>query len=488
MASCINCGKPLPAFSFGHQSDQCSECRVARSTADTAAPSGEPQRVVVARPSAAKLARLFPVTAALVGLNIVVFLAMVFSGVSPSSPRSEQILQWGANSGPLTLSGQAWRLFTSTFLHIGIFHIAFNMWCLWDLGQLAERIFRRWSYLAIYLLSGIAGSIASVWRHPFGISAGASGAIFGVAGALITALYLGKLPVPKAALTSTLKSLLFFAGFNLLIGQAVPGIDNSAHLGGLTTGLLLGGILASTVTGSEQRRHRIRLYTFSATALVLAGAFILVRRANAYVVEVTQGSEALEAGKIGVAVEQLGAATRKKPDFAPAFAMLGNAYLRSKNTNAAEAALRRSLQLDSRSRYAKYNLGLVYLRTARLDKAKEVFSELVGSDAKDTRSLRLLGATLDEMENHEEAVATLKRAADIDPKDAETYGYLGSAQLSAGQYDDAVKSFEQALRLSSDYKGAALGLAAAYKAKGMDAQAAAARERAASMNDLPVSR
>jgi protein O-GlcNAc transferase len=128
------------------------------------------------------------------------------------------------------------------------------------------------------------------------------------------------------------------------------------------------------------------------------------------------------------------------------------------------------------------------LRTTRLEQAKEVFSELVDSDPKDTRSLRLLGATLDQMENHEEAVATLKRAADIDPKNAETYGYLGSAQLSAGQYDDAIKSFEQALRVSSDYKGAALGLAAAYKAKGMDAQAAAARERAASMNDLPVTR
>jgi tetratricopeptide (TPR) repeat protein len=327
-----------------------------------------------------------------------------------------------------------------------------------------------------------------VWRHPFGFSAGASGAIFGVAGALITALYLGKLPVPKAALTSTLKSLLFFAGFNLLIGQAVSGIDNSAHLGGLITGLFLGALLASTVTGSEQRRHRVRLYTFGTTALVLAGAFMLVRGANAYVVDLTQGSEALDAGKISVAVEKLGAASKKKPDFAPAFAMLGNAYLRSKNTNAAEAALRRSLQLDSRSRYAKYNLGLVYLRSARLDQAKDLFSELANSDPKDTRSLLLLGATLDEMKDHQEAVATLKRAAEIDPKDAETYGYLGSAQLSAGQYDDAIRSFEEALRLSSDYKGAALGLAAAYRAKGMNAQAAAALERAASMNDLPETR
>jgi rhomboid protease GluP len=127
------------------------------------------------------------------------------------------------------------------------------MWCLWDLGQLAERIFQRWSYVGIYLLSGVAGSIASVWRHPLGVSAGASGAIFGIAGALISALYLGKLPVPKVALTSTLKSLLFFAGFNLLIGQSIRGIDNSAHLGGIITGLALGAVFGSRLDGPARK-------------------------------------------------------------------------------------------------------------------------------------------------------------------------------------------------------------------------------------------
>jgi membrane associated rhomboid family serine protease/Flp pilus assembly protein TadD len=485
MASCSTCGKSLPAFSFGQDSDRCQDCREGHSQSSLPGPSGERPAVANRRPSVAQLARLFPVTAGIVGLNIAAFLVMVFSGVSPSTPTSEQLLKWGANSGLLTLSGQPWRLFTSTFIHIGIFHIAFNMWCLWDLGQLAERIFHRWSYVGIYLLSGVAGSIASVWRHPLGISAGASGAIFGVAGALITALYLGKLPVPKPALMRTLKSLLFFAGFNLLIGQAIAGIDNSAHLGGLVTGLSLGATLAVTLTGPREIRHRVRLVTFSAAALILAGAFILVLRANAYVVELSSGSEALDAGNIKVAIEKLGAATTKKPDFAPAFAMLGNAYLRNHETSAAQAALQRSLQLDPKSTYAKYNMGLVYMRTGRFGQAKDVFSELVRLNGKDTRSLLLLGATLDEMEKHVEAVATLKRAAQIEPHNPEIHGYLGSAQLSAKQYDDAIASFQEALRLKVDYKGAELGLAAAYKAKGLDSQAAAAQERAAAMPDSP---
>ena len=208
-------------------------------------------------------------------------------------------------------------------------------------------------------------------------------------------------------------------------------------------------------------------------------------RANAYVVEVTRGSEALDTGNLKVAIEKLSAATKKNPEFAPGFAMLGNAYLRQKNTAAAEAALQRALQLDTQSSYAKYNLGLVYMRTGRLDKAKALFSELVSSNPKDTRSLLLLGAALDAMENHEEAISTLQRAAKVDPKDPEIYGYLGSAELSASQYDEAIKSFQEALRLKEDYKGAELGLAAAYKAKGLDSEAAAAREKAATMPESP---
>ena len=127
-------------------------------------------------------------------------------------------------------------MLASNYVHIGIIHIFFNMWCLWNLGLLAERIFDRWSYLLVYTASGIAGSMASLWWHPGGIGAGASGAIFGLAGGLIAVLYLGKLPIAKDALKPTLKSLIMFAAYNLFFGLA-PGIDNSAHLGGLAAGL-----------------------------------------------------------------------------------------------------------------------------------------------------------------------------------------------------------------------------------------------------------
>ena len=76
----------------------------------------------------------------IVGINVLVFVAMVLSGASPLNPSRELLLRWGANWGPLSLGTQPWRILTSNYVHIGIIHLAFNMWCLWNLGRLAERV------------------------------------------------------------------------------------------------------------------------------------------------------------------------------------------------------------------------------------------------------------------------------------------------------------------------------------------------------------
>ena len=138
------------------------------------------------------------VTHALVGINAAVFLGWR-SPEFPSPVRpTQQLMHWGANRGLLTLGGEWWRLFTCMFLHIGVIHLAFNMWCLWDLGALAESLYGHWTFASVYLISGVAGSVASVAWHPGTVSAGASGAIFGIAGALIASFYLGEFSLPRA--------------------------------------------------------------------------------------------------------------------------------------------------------------------------------------------------------------------------------------------------------------------------------------------------
>jgi rhomboid protease GluP len=221
-----------------------------------------------------------PITTTLVGMNVAVFVVMVVTGVPPVEPTSAQLLKWGANWGPFSLGAEPWRMLASNYVHSGIIHIALNMWCLWSLGFLAERIFDPWTYVLTYTACGLAGSVVSLWWHPLAVGVGASGAIFGLAGALIAALYLGHLPISRQAIQGTLKSLLTFAGYNLFFGAVARGIDNSAHIGGLLAGLALGAALAKHLMEPPEIRNRWRRGVFIAAAVVLFLAFMEVKHVN----------------------------------------------------------------------------------------------------------------------------------------------------------------------------------------------------------------
>ena len=267
MPTCISCGRELPSPNEPH--NICPECRAAiMQRAQSSAPLGSRQSIALDR---------MPVTTAIVALNLLVFIAMVFSGSSAIEPTIDALVKWGANDGMHTLLVQPWRMLTSNYVHIGIIHIALNMWCLWNLGALAERIFDRWTYFLTYTLCGISGSLVSIALHPIRVGAGASGAIFGMAGALISALYLGHLPIHPRALKATLKSLLSFAGYNLFFGAVVPAIDNSAHIGGLVSGLILGAVLAPHLTSPPEERSAWNRWVFLIAALLFAGAYYLAR-------------------------------------------------------------------------------------------------------------------------------------------------------------------------------------------------------------------
>lgn len=177
------------------------------------------------------------ITPILLNINILIFAVMAITGVNVLLPDNESLLNWGANFRPVTLEGQWWRLLTSCFLHIGIFHLLMNMYALLYVGLLLEPYIGKARFIAAYLLAGISASVASLWWHDLTISAGASGAIFGMYGvflALLTTNLLDK-SVKKALLTS----VAVFVGYNLFNGLK-GGIDNAAHIGGLISGLLIG--------------------------------------------------------------------------------------------------------------------------------------------------------------------------------------------------------------------------------------------------------
>ena len=232
-----------------------------------------------------------PATYALIGINCAVFLAMVASHVSFLSPSPEDLIRFGADSaGYVLINGDWWRIVTAMFVHVGIIHLASNMWCLWNLGLLAEPLMGSAGVVSVYILTGAAGNLLStLWGaykfHELGgfsVGAGASGAVFGIAGALIVLLGSPRLPVPPEELSKLRRSVIYFAGINLLIGLGTlaPGspvhIDNMAHLGGCACGFLFAAPLVPRIGSPKDMfifRRRIAVLMVVGV-LVLFGFFI----------------------------------------------------------------------------------------------------------------------------------------------------------------------------------------------------------------------
>jgi rhomboid protease GluP len=186
----------------------------------------------------------YTITVALIAINVLVFLAMVASGISFTQPTTLDVLHWGGDFGPATVGAhQWWRLLTSCFLHFGIIHIGMNMYVLYLIGPFIETVFGRMRYLLIYFFAGLAGSIVSVWVHPMAVGAGASGAIFGLYGAVFGFLLIKRRTLNPAATKSIGKSAGIFILYNVVYGSMSGTTDLSAHLGGLLAGFLAGMVL-----------------------------------------------------------------------------------------------------------------------------------------------------------------------------------------------------------------------------------------------------
>lgn len=159
----------------------------------------------------------------------------------------ETLLKYGANNAYLTKSGEYYRLLSSMFIHIGLLHLLFNMYALYIIGPQVESFYGKFKYFLIYILSGVSGSILSITFSSNTVSAGASGAIFGLMGAL---LYFGFFY--RNYLGSVIKSQIVpIIILNLVIGFSTSGIDNAAHIGGL-----IGGILTSLALGVTDKTRK----------------------------------------------------------------------------------------------------------------------------------------------------------------------------------------------------------------------------------------
>lgn len=214
-----------------------------------------------------------PVTKLLVAVNLLVFAAMLVGGAGLWHSSNSVQLAWGANFGPATQDGEWWRLGTALFLHFGAVHLTLNLWALWDAGQLVERMYGHARFACIYFASGLAGNLLSLVAHRgLAISGGASGAIFGLFGALLIFLWRERHNLHPKEFRWFFWGAAGFALASLVLGLLITGIDNAAHIGGFFSGLL-GGIIFAQPAGIIERpsprfRH-IRVLAGAAFALAI---------------------------------------------------------------------------------------------------------------------------------------------------------------------------------------------------------------------------
>ena len=181
----------------------------------------------------------FIATPVLIDINILVFILMAATGAGILEPSTLALLNWGADFGPLTLTGDWWRAVTCNFVHIGAFHLLMNMYAFIYIGIWLEHLIGTRRMFVSYLLTGLCSAVFSLYMHAETISTGASGSIFGLYGIFLAFLLFHR--IERSQRKALLTSILIFVGYNLIYGIRA-GVDNAAHIGGLLSGFLLGFI------------------------------------------------------------------------------------------------------------------------------------------------------------------------------------------------------------------------------------------------------
>jgi rhomboid protease GluP len=452
MPACPSCGKSFSGFSIGsNPASECRECRAAGAQAATNIIAQDPH----ARSGFGSFIQELPlVTRVIIAVNVLVYVAMGLSGASWTDPSVLQAIRWGANFGPLTLSGQWWRLFTCIFVHFGFFHIALNMWCLRNLAIALEPMMGRLAFSITYLFSGLAASAVSTAWNPWRASAGASGAIFGIAGAFVSYLVLKKAAIPAGLVRQNLRSLAVFILLNLSIGAASGHIDNSAHIGGLAAGLIIGALIpripwravyaggaeiGTAAVPTEEPNNGISRTTkliWIAVGCVIA-LLVGLQQVHARNLTVAQYGNVLTlsaAGHMDDAIAEMRKMAEMPPGKVLAQALIGEWLLERNDPDGAVPMLELALRLEPGATRVEHNLAVAYLGAGKPQQAMVEISKGAATDNEQKwREYFVLGLSADEVGDTQSAIQNLRSAIQLHPNFPEAQLALARVNAKPGE-------------------------------------------------------
>jgi membrane associated rhomboid family serine protease/Flp pilus assembly protein TadD len=466
MPNCEVCGKEFEhQVSGGSVTEnsaalKCPEC-AAKNVLSAPAPTKRSASREDAAAFTAEMNHIAPakpvITWTIIALCTAVFVVEILKGAGFDTMAPDLAIRLGANYGPQTMSGQWWRLFTSMFLHFGFFHLGMNMFILWALGSTAERLMGRAAYLVLYVGTGLCGGLLSLAVHPQLVSAGASGAVFGISGGLITYLALKKAPLSFDRAKKQLTSLGIFLAYNFMYSLK-PGVDMMAHAGGLVSGLAIAAALPRflNVPGAEispapiqensSVNKRITQVAIACAIVVLLGAFV-THRMQADSMYVLSSLDQIDAGKSAAVIPTLEKIVVRQPNSSLAHFALGVAYFNTSQVASAIRELSLADKLKPGDPTTQQELGASYLSQSDFADALTYFREVVAAQPASTSARIGLAASLFGLGQYQEAATESRTVLTTAPNDSNAHSILGQADLRLGSNDEGIHEIETSLKL-----------------------------------------
>jgi membrane associated rhomboid family serine protease/Flp pilus assembly protein TadD len=487
MLTCEICGKQFERqFGGGNLTEggtafKCPECAAKNlestpsprgsSRADAAAFSNELDRVAPATPV---------VTYSLIAICTAVFVIEILKGAGFDTMSVDLAIRLGANYGPQTLSGQWWRLISAMFLHFGFFHLLMNMWCLYALGSLAERLMGRAAFSLLYFATGLGGGLLSLAVHPQLVSAGASGAVFGITGGLVAYMALKKAPLSLDSMKKELRSLGIFVAYNLFYSLR-PGVDMMAHAGGLASGLIIAAALpryletpgaqpAPSPIQENSSLNKKLTQIGMACAIVALLAAVGIHRMQSDSLYVLASLDQIDAGKSADVIPTLEKIVARQPNSALAHFALGAACIQTNRGTDAVRELTRADSLQPGNAGFEQELGAAYLSQNDFTNAITNFRASLAQQSNNDHARIGLAAALFGNTQYQEAATEARTILTASPNDSNAHSILGQAEVQLGAVPDGIHEMETALQLDPKNSELRAHLLSVYQTTGRTTQ------------------
>jgi rhomboid protease GluP len=366
------------------------------------------------------------VTFAILALNLLIFLLEIYAG---GSSNTQVLLSLGAAYGPYFRRGEWWRLVMPMFLHGGWLHILGNSYALYFLGPILERVYGYGRYATIYVAAGMGGAFLSMVSSN-NISVGASGAIFGIAGAMLVTGYLHRDVIPPRWGRAFGRGMIPFILLNLAIGFSVHGIDNWGHLGGLASGVLLAFVIPpprqvlAYGEMAEPPSQAMGLLPLAVVILAMSATGDHYRTSQAVSRLLTEGTRLEAAQQYDRALQVFQEAARRDPHDERPHLQLSALYLVQKSYDQAQRECEEAIRLNPDDPEARLRLGMVYRLKGDLPRAQQIFEAVLGKNPQTAEGQRLLADLYAEQKLYGDAITHYQGALRLEPKMAEAHNNL----------------------------------------------------------------